>query len=74
MEHDPMKCRGDNGGKSCNDDPCWSCIRWAFDSLDELKEYHVKIAQSQITPKEFVRMFHDVICPLNKIGEYDWER
>lgn len=36
-EHDPMQCRGDNGGGACSDDPCWACIEWAFDKVKELQ-------------------------------------
>lgn len=36
-EHNPMECRGDNGGKCCADDPCWSCIQWAFDTLEDIQ-------------------------------------
>jgi len=34
--HDPMACRGDNGGLACFDDPCWGCIMWAFEKLEEM--------------------------------------
>lgn len=35
-EHNPLWCRGNGDGQNSSDDPCWSCIEWAFDKLGEL--------------------------------------
>lgn len=35
--HNPLWCGGDCNGQCCGDDPCWSCILWAFDKLVDLE-------------------------------------
>lgn len=37
-ECDPMECQGDGAGQNCADDPCWSCIEWAFGEVCKLRE------------------------------------
>ena len=38
MSHDPMYCGGDAHGQACGDDPCWECIGWAFDKLEQFQK------------------------------------
>jgi hypothetical protein len=38
LRHNPVACGGDMGGRCCSDDPCSTCIDWAFGMLEEMQK------------------------------------